>query len=205
MVLLCPDLKELDIQIQGPIDLHDDVSSLHFVISRCDTAACAPESELRQFIDQTFVREYDVQDYMDFSTFVDPPLKTKLQKYDKFKLSPATRIHQQIQLQKHNYNTQDSYWPFGQTSQGVFYQGYSTVLQEYYSESEHQQLFRVRFRLMQEEVIHTRLVYGLLDVFGDLGGVSSVLVSLFGAILLPISEFSFILSLASKFYLAKTS
>ena len=40
---------------------------------------------------------------------------------------------------------------------------------------------------------HERKVYGVLDLFGDLGGVSEVMFIIFGALLSPISDHSYLI------------
>ena len=51
---------------------------------------------------------------------------------------------------------------------------------------------------------HTRQVYNILDLMGDLGGVLEVLVFIFGLFLFPISEHSFTMKAISILYLART-
>ena len=41
--------------------------------------------------------------------------------------------------------------------------------------------------------MHTREVYGFIDILGDLGGVLEVIMVVMGGILMPISEHHFIL------------
>ena len=58
--------------------------------------------------------------------------------------------------------------------------------------------------LGDSSVTHERQVYGILDLFGDLGGVQSVMFMICGALLSPISEHSFFIKAISKLYLART-
>lgn len=48
------------------------------------------------------------------------------------------------------------------------------------------------------------MAYGFLDLLGDLGGVTEVLMLVFGFFLFPISEHSFYVHAASLLYFAKT-
>jgi len=57
---------------------------------------------------------------------------------------------------------------------------------------------------MPEEVKHTRKVYGWIDLLGDLGGVTEVIMIVFGFFLFPISEHSFFLKAIKKLYLVRT-
>ena len=51
---------------------------------------------------------------------------------------------------------------------------------------------------------HERVVYGLLDVLGDFGGVQGILYILILLSMAPIAAHSFYLKAISKLYLAKT-
>jgi hypothetical protein len=44
----------------------------------------------------------------------------------------------------------------------------------------------------------------LLDLLGDLGGVTEVIMIVFGLIIFPVSEHSFIIKAVKKLYMAKT-
>ena len=57
---------------------------------------------------------------------------------------------------------------------------------------------------MQEKVLQARAIYSLFDLLGDLGGVTEVLLIMFGAILYPISEHSFVMDAMKRFFLART-
>ena len=65
--------------------------------------------------------------------------------------------------------------------------------------------FNTVFWLQANSIIHERAVYGSLDLLGDLGGVTEVVMLIFGFILYPISEHSFTLKAAKKMFKARTS
>lgn len=56
----------------------------------------------------------------------------------------------------------------------------------------------------QIAVGHERAIYSLLDLLGDLGGVTEVMMIVFCFLLLPISEHSFIVKAMKKLYIART-
>ena len=66
------------------------------------------------------------------------------------------------------------------------------------------ELYKTRIWLSTEGINSERLIYGWLDLLGDLGGVTQVISLVFGVFLLPISEHSFILKATSKLFLANT-
>ena len=59
--------------------------------------------------------------------------------------------------------------------------------------------------ISDQQVVHERKVYGILDLLGEMGGVLDILVSILGIFLFLITEYSFILKALEKLYLAKTS
>ena len=59
--------------------------------------------------------------------------------------------------------------------------------------------------LKAEEVKHTRKIYGIIDLLGDLGGVTEIVMLVFGFFLFPISEHNFYLQATKRLFLAKTA
>ena len=60
------------------------------------------------------------------------------------------------------------------------------------------------FVLSAENVSHSRRIFGLFDLLGRLGGITNVMMILFGFMIYPISEHSFILTAAKKLFIART-
>ena len=65
-------------------------------------------------------------------------------------------------------------------------------------------LIDINFALYSETIIHSRIVYGWLDLLGDLGGVSEIIGIVFGFFLLPVSYHSFIMKASQHLYYART-
>ena len=63
----------------------------------------------------------------------------------------------------------------------------------------------IEFSLKDETVNHTRQVYGILDLFGDLGGVVEVILMLGALSLSSFTEHSFVIKALQKFYQAATT
>jgi len=66
-------------------------------------------------------------------------------------------------------------------------------------------LFESYLWRQSESIKHVRVVYDLLGVLGDLGGVTEVIMLFFGFFLQPISEHSFLLQAIKKLFLARTN
>lgn len=54
------------------------------------------------------------------------------------------------------------------------------------------------------EEIYERRIYNFFDLLGDLGGVSEIIILVFGIFLLPISRHSFTIKATKKLFLART-
>lgn len=85
--------------------------------------------------------------------------------------------------------TQDSYLRLGQYSYiGTFYQIGQILSRPMISEASPNELFNCVFWLQPEQAVHERTIFGILDLLGDLGGVTEVIIIIFGFFLYPISE-----------------
>jgi hypothetical protein len=67
------------------------------------------------------------------------------------------------------------------------------------------EILRISSYLEEEAEYYTRHVYNLLDLLGNLGGVSNVILLVIGIVLYPISEQSFELKATSELFKARTS
>lgn len=65
-------------------------------------------------------------------------------------------------------------------------------------------LFNSIIWLQAEQQSHERSIYGWIDLLGDLGGVTEVIMICFGFFLFPISEHSYILKASKKLFFART-
>jgi hypothetical protein len=52
--------------------------------------------------------------------------------------------------------------------------------------------------------MNKRRVFGWFDLLGKLGGITNVMMLLFGFIIYPISEHSYVLKVAKKLFVART-
>jgi hypothetical protein len=65
-------------------------------------------------------------------------------------------------------------------------------------------LIAVQFLLSPEVKLNSRRVFGWFDLLGKLGGITNVMMLLFGFFLFPISEHSYVLKVAKKLFIART-
>ena len=88
---------------------------------------------------------------------------------------------------------------------GYFFLGWSrtdvNVLNKY---TKKHSLYHEEFILHDTQVDHSRVVYSLFGVLGDVGGVLQAIMMLFASIFTSYSEFSFINSIVSKLFIVNT-
>ena len=58
---------------------------------------------------------------------------------------------------------------------------------------------------MRETVLQARAIYNLFDLLGDLGGLTEIVMLVFGSFLFPISEYSFIIEGMKRFFIASST
>lgn len=66
-------------------------------------------------------------------------------------------------------------------------------------------LFRTGVYLHNEQFKQNRKIYNVFDLLGNLGGVTQVIMIVFGAIFFSVSEHSFYLTASQKLFLARTA
>lgn len=71
--------------------------------------------------------------------------------------------------------------------------------------SDNKLLFRSCVSMHNEQLKYTRAIYNLFDLLGDLGGVTEVIMIVFGFIFYSVSEHSFYLTASQKLFYAKTT
>ena len=54
-----------------------------------------------------------------------------------------------------------------------------------------------------QKISHSRAIYSFLDLLGDLGGVTEIILLVFGGILFPISYHSYVTKAINRLYFAK--
>ena len=58
-------------------------------------------------------------------------------------------------------------------------------------------------KISQLGKLHTRRVYGLFDLMGDIGGVGLTFIAFFGYFIAPVAKFSFIVAAAENLFFAR--
>lgn len=119
----------------------------------------------------------------------------------------STVVPQDYLSMRQNYiETEDEFLQLGQyTYTGYFYDIGSKIVRNRRRYIDKKALYQCYVYLKNEQVKHTRAVYGLIDLLGDLGGVTEVIMLVFGFFLFPVSEHNFTIQATKKLFYASTS
>lgn len=113
---------------------------------------------------------------------------------------------QQIYISKVKYRSNDSIFNMmiPKTFEGVFYKINHIVTSVVRENLETECLFQARMYLTNNQQIIFRQAYDINNMLSDIGGVFRVLVSFFGVIFYPISQYLYYINSIRKLYLART-
>ena len=100
--------------------------------------------------------------------------------------SDTTKINV-LTLSQHIFETEDSWFPLGQISlSGTFFTPWKNQETLNNPKVDPGSMFVLDVFMAPNVVYHTRQIYSLFDLLGDLGGVTQVISIIFGLIFLPI-------------------
>jgi hypothetical protein len=109
-------------------------------------------------------------------------------------------------LMQNEIEFKDSVFDFGQnTFEGEFYNVARKDFMEDVPEVDLVNVYKTVYMLQRLGARHERSVYGFLAMIGDLGGVTEIIMLLFGFFLFPIAEFSFNIKAMKKWFLLATT
>ena len=207
---VCPDIpRDETVLLEG--DLGSMISqNLHFRITRCNSrdhpgVQCKSKEEIDDFIRDITVDTWALFEKMDFNAYDRKPVFTLMENFGTYLLDPEVGPNVMLLLRKHSLETEDSYMRLGQLSEeGTFFQIARTLNRPSARVAVPDHVYSNQLFLQPEQVLHQRSIYGVIDLLGDLGGVTEVIMILFGFFLYPISEHSFILKVSKKMFLGRT-
>ena len=111
-------------------------------------------------------------------------------------------------MEQNKIETHDDYVSLGNpTFEDSFYDLGTTHTFVAYKPSGHfeiESLFGINFYLSDQYKKHTRKIYNLIDLLGDMGGVLEISTAFFGLFIFPISRFSFLVKALQLLFLVRT-
>jgi hypothetical protein len=90
------------------------------------------------------------------------------------------------------------------TAYGHWFSVSQQINKDKISDVEPNKLFINKFYLTMETHTNSRTIFGWFDLLGKLGGITNVMMLLFGFFLFTVSEHSFILKASKKLFIART-
>lgn len=166
---------------------------------------CKSKPEIQKYIKDVQVDIWATFESMDFNQYEKMPTFVLQDIYTSSLLTYDIQPQNLIYLRKHTVETEDTWMKFGQIAhEGTFYQIGKLINRPEHIDKNDGVLMKNIGYLQAEEISHTRKIYCLIDLLGDLGGVTEVIMLMFGFFLYPISEHSYITRATQRLYLART-
>ena len=182
--------------------------SASLMILRCMGKGCASEDEIDKYVEKILVNSNGIFDLVEFTKRVGKPVFQQMKKIgDGFFLKKNKVRMKDINLRQNLIETSDSLLKsLSPSYKSTFYDVGLVSTTEYPTLAGMPGvLYAMNFFIDAVKISHSREVYNILDLIGDLGGVLEVIIFVFGVFLFPISEFSFVMKALEKLYLARTS
>ena len=104
-----------------------------------------------------------------------------------------------IKLRKNFISLKDSIFSFGSKSYEFYDVSESRIIRELKYDEDN--LFEFKFELDQNQIVHSRDVYTILNLFKEAGGILIALKFIPGLILLPISHHKLIIAASKELFL----
>lgn len=189
-------------------------SHLIFKAEKCDKTKrsdCeyADDDAFNDFVEDVQIDMWVMQEKMDFLDRNGRPTFKYNDVLSTTILDGTKKIIEQdyVYVRLNKIETEDEFLQFGYyTFEGTFYDVGRNLKRPLHKIRKNMPdlLYMSRVWLMNESVLHARKIYGFIDLLGDLGGVTEVIMLVFGFFLFPVSEHTFMLQAIKRFYLAKT-
>lgn len=146
---------------------------------------------------------------MDWSKSYEKPVKTIIELLEGVQPDMNYEQNRILLLRRNIIHAQDSWFHIIDSLQTAVYEFYdigddSTLKFQSTDKGTHTTLMRFAFTLDEYTMSHSRTAYGILNLFGDFGGVQTVLMFIGGYILGNSAEVNFNMKAISKLFLAKT-
>ena len=122
----------------------------------------------------------------------DPTYQTNLM-YASYLLDQKFTINNLIYISRHVYENVDSYWPFAQTFDGLFYQIENIIKIPGIQYLKPDHLYQTQLLEYSEKFFDNKEVYSMVDFFGDIGGHVEIIMFIACSIIQPISYHSYLL------------
>ena len=153
---------------------------------------CKSDEEIKNFVDRLQIKMFSITQKIDFDTYGKKPVYSKIKKEVELYLKTSSQYKVMMNIRENNIETEDSFLSLGfnDEKQYTFYDiNEKRITEKPYTESIY---FSAEIFMDETLIYHSRSVYGLLDLFGDIGGVLQFLQIISAFFIIPYNESAFI-------------
>ena len=193
---------------------HGEMINKHFTmrVERCENTTtngnfCHSPERISEYIEDASVHGWVIQDNVVMREELEHPPRYQTQRLWMQSLLSAHKVDKfNTYLSKIEYVTYDSLLGTGAHSkQGSFFQVHSITNRPQIAQKESQLLMEANFYLSPFLKNYVRKTYNLSNAVSKLGGLMSVMMAVFKAVLFPISQHMYYWIAIKRLFLARTS
>jgi len=154
------------------------------------------------FVPQVKVNTWAIVEQIDFDRYNETPTSRHLENHGVAVLNPATLQTTELHIRSNKIEARDGLIQIG--LEGIEYEFFDILnSRSYYQKAEGEALLAIQCVLSPQRREIRRIVYDLLAVLADLGGVRDVLISLMGVVMFSLAEQQFNLKFMKSMFLVK--
>jgi hypothetical protein len=209
-VLVCPDLPE-----GKSLEFYNDAaamisSSVAVKFEKCDPKKEKCADNMDEWLQDVQIDTWVVEDLINYLDYVERPTTSVMRRLN-VRIFGETLINevipsQYMELAKHEFFMEDDWFQIGQITKEGSYFGIETSSYKPKLAKQYPGLL-IDYQLMLTNTVktHRRVIYDIVALLGDLGGVTEVIMLVMGIILFPISESSYNMMSTKRMFLASTA
>ena len=150
---------------------------------------------------------------VDYKVYDRPPVSKIQELMGQYRLGDSVNVNgrqkglaveHSMYMREHRFKTYDHWFYNGLISTTGNFFDIGKTLSRSYMPRKVNLLFRSLVYQKNEVVFHERKCFDIMMVLGSLGGIGNIMIIVFGFLLFPISEHSFLMKAFKKFYFART-
>ena len=173
---------------------------------------CHSQAEIDHYVEDIIVNTWVVQSKIDFGKYAqtERPSQDIMEKLSTVMINNKHSLGEETFLRINNIYSQENWLPLFGERESDFYD-VSKILKTETDISSYsglgfmeKVLFSTTLYIDTQAINHKRDIYNLLDLLGDLGGVTEVIMICLGIFINPVSEHSFIIKASKTIFLARS-
>ena len=167
---------------------------------------CKKPEEIDAFVNNLIIQTHAFYDEVRFNKYGTKPTEKVYHEVGHVLLDSNKYQVQEMYLRKNLISTNDQLFNLGTaTSENYkFYDVGEIKTKDYRQSPTSGSIWSTKIQLYNNQNQYKRISYDFILLLGDLGGVFSLFITLFGFVILPISKFAFNLKAIQKLFLVRT-